>query len=338
MTSAFDAYWAALAAGDPAAAVTVAAAERDRGVPLATVLDELVAAGQARVGRLWLADEWSVAQEHRATSVGEEVVAALVAGIAPPDPPRGTVVVTCADGEWHSLPSRIVAAALRDAGYAVTYLGASVPARHLTRLLHDVGPDCVALSSSLPLRLFHAREVIETARDAGVPVLVGGRGFGPQGRWGLALGADAWAPDAHSARALLTEGRLPAYTSPAPPLAPADDAVDRVRAVRGAAVDASLRALTARAADVAAYDERQRDRTEEDLYYILDFLAAALFVDDPDLFTDFVGWLDELLRARGVPTATFALGLDLLADSLREQVPDRPRLHAVLAAGRSVLD
>ena len=99
--------------------------------------------------------------------------------------------------------------------------------------------------------------------------------------------------------------------------------------------------------DVEAYDDRQLRRTHEDFGYIADFLAAALFVDDADVFTEFVGWLDALLVARGVPTATLDAGLALvdtvLADTvLADTVPgdhagDLPRARRFLATGRAAL-
>lgn len=331
----FDKYWAAVSTGDASGAAEVALQLRDAGTALSVVLDKLVSAGQNEVGRLWAAGEWDVAHEHRATSVSEEVVAALSASITAPSNGR-SVIVTCADGEWHSLPSRILAATLRSAGWQVTYLGASVPARHLTQLVHDVGPDVVAISCALPTRLRHARHMIEVARGASVPVIVGGRGFGPGGRWGLDLGASAWAADAGSALDALAG--LPTFVDPAPVLAPVDDAEDAVRAARDLVVQRCMAELgAAMPPDVAAYDDDQLARTEEDLGHILDFLAAALFVDDVDLYTLFVEWLRDLLAARHVPPATLGAGLDLLERLLREAIGDRERVRRFLAAGRAVV-
>lgn len=41
---------------------------------------------------------------------------------------------------------------------------------------------------------------------------------------------------------------------------------------------------------MAAYTEQQRERTAEDIAHIVDFLAASLYADDPELFTGFVTW------------------------------------------------
>lgn len=327
----FDAYWSALAEGDTTAAVAVVTAAHEAGAPLLDVLD-VVCAAQAEVGRRWAANEWNVAQEHRATSISEDAVAALTTRTHKPAT-RGELVVTCADGEFHSLPSRVLSAALRDDGWRVTYLGASVPTRHLSALLHDVGPDATLLSCALPLRLFRAREVIEASRSAGVPVLVGGRGFGADGRWGLGLGATGWAADARTALERLRGGNLPAFADPAAPLVRPDDAFDRLAEARTEIAATAMRRMSGRLADVAAYDQRQRARTAEDVDFILDYLAAALVVDDTALFTDFVGWLTPMLGARGVPAATVVAGLHVVGEAIAAVAGELPRAAAILAAG-----
>jgi methanogenic corrinoid protein MtbC1 len=336
--AAFPQYWAALQSGDRSAAMQVATGLLRSGVPLVELLDLLVARAQGEVGRRWAADEWSVAQEHRATSIGEDVVAAL-AGDASGDgtvPSAGRrVLLSCVDGEWHTLPGRILTAALRAEGHEVTYLGASVPARHLTSMLHDDGPDVVALSCALPTALPAARRTIELARSAGIPVVVGGRGLGPQGRWGLALGASNWAADARTAATAL---QVPAFVDPAPALVFPDDAYRVVQRRRDAVVQTCMSRLEQlQRQDVDAYDERQLRRTHEDFGHITDFLAAALFVDDADIFTEFVGWLDALLVARGVPTATLDAGLALVETVLADHAGDLPRARKFLAAGRAAL-
>jgi methanogenic corrinoid protein MtbC1 len=335
VASVFDEYFAALTSGDAGAAIALALDELDRGVPLIDLLEQLVAGGQAEVGRRWARNDWNVAQEHRATSVSEEVVAALGARATPSGTGR-RVLVACADGEWHALPSRVLTAALRGAGCQVTYLGASVPTQHFAQLLHELGPDVTALSCALPTRLFDAREMIEISRGAGIPVIVGGRGFGPGGTWGLRLGAHDWAPDARGALDVLASDALPAFTDAAPPLIVADGAIDAVRRRRRAIRDESMARMTRALPDVARYDERQLRRTEEDVDFILDFLCAALLVDDVGLFTEFVGWLVEILVPRGVPAATVADGLAVVADVIGAEAGPYARALEFLAAGTAV--
>ncbi|WP_019873281.1 cobalamin-dependent protein [Sporichthya polymorpha] len=306
-----DRYWDALSRGDRTAAVAAALGELERGVPAIRIFDELVRPAQLEVGRQWATNSWGVAREHVATSISEDVVAALGARTAA-GPARGRIVVTCVEGEWHALPARILSESLRLSGWDVSYLGASVPTPHLVSYLHDLGPDLVALSCSVSTSLQRARRMIEAARGAGVPVLAGGRGFGPDGRWALALGANGWAPDPTAALELIESDAWPSFTDQAPPLEHPDDAHVRLRAAHGDLVDATMAELARVFPPMAAYDSEQRARTVEDIGYILDFLTTALFLDDVELFTDFVGWLAEILTARGVPAAAVRLGLDAL--------------------------
>ncbi|EXU61786.1 cobalamin-binding protein [Streptomyces sp. PRh5] len=95
----------------------------------------------------------------------------------------------------------------------------------------------------------------------------------------------------------------------------------------------TLQRLEQRFPAIGDYTDEQRERTAEDLAHIVDFLAAALYVDDADLFTGFLLWTADVLTARGVPTHSILLALELLA----EQLLDFPRARDQLDAGRTAL-
>ncbi|WP_345342911.1 cobalamin B12-binding domain-containing protein, partial [Actinomycetospora succinea] len=190
-----EAYLERLAAADEPGAVAVALEAIDAGVDPETVLLDVVAGAQREVGDRWAAGEWTVVQEHVATHISERVVAAVAVHSPAPAPTGvGTVAVACLDGEWHGLPARLLAEVLARHGWAVEFLGASVPAAQLATHVHRVGPDVVAISSSLPSRLPAARRMVEACAATGTPVLAGGPAFGADGRWARAVGADGWAP------------------------------------------------------------------------------------------------------------------------------------------------
>ncbi|MFC7549902.1 B12-binding domain-containing protein [Plantactinospora sp. GCM10030261] len=301
------------------------------GVPAEAVLLELIAPAQAQVGQWWQRNEWSVAQEHAATHISERVVAA-VSSYASPRPNRGRVVVACMDGEWHALPVRLVAEVLRLRGWNVTFLGASVPAAHLVSYLHRYDAHAVALGCALPMRLPQAHAMIEACRRADVPILVGGRGFGADGRWAARLGV-AWAPDATSAAAALTGEALFDEASEVELPHLADDEYAGLVRRRGELIDSALADLTDHVPATREYSGPQLDRTVEDLGHIVDFLAAAVYVDDQTLFGEFVDWLGEVLTSRGVPREPVARTLAHLADELR----DFPRARGFLGAGQAAL-
>lgn len=324
---AFGDFLACLEEADEYGAIEVVTGLLDAGVPAERVLLDLVAPAQSEVGERWARNEWSVAQEHAATHISERAVAA-VAGHAAPRPTRGRIVVACMDGEWHALPPRLVAEVLRLRGWQVTFLGASVPAAHLVSYLHRHDAHAVALACALPMRLPQAHRMVEACRRSDVPVVVGGRGFGVDGRWARRLGV-AWAPDAPGAADLVADERALRRVPPADLSHLADDEYASLVKRRGELIDSAVADLRARVPSVGEYTPAQWDATTGDLGYIVDFLAAAVYVDDGELFTDFVTWLVAILTSRGVPAGSVAATLGHYRRVLR----DFPRAGRFLALG-----
>ncbi|WEH38459.1 cobalamin-dependent protein [Streptomyces sp. NBC_01218] len=327
--------WDAVLEGDEYTATALVRDALDDGVDAESVLLDVIAPVQGRVGEEWAADRITVAQEHAATAINDRVVGVLSHGPGvPPTGAAGRVTVACVDGEWHALPARILAEVLTLRGWRVDYLGAQVPAAHLIAHLHRTGADAVALSASLATRLPAAHATITACQATGTPVLVGGAAFGTDGRYARLLGADAWAPDARAAARLLAAN---SGTRSRRVLQPIDDLPhladqEYTLVVRSKArlVKAVLAGLDERFPGARAYTEAQRERTAEDIAHIVDFLAASLYTDDAGLFTRFLTWTTGILTARGVPAHSLVPALDILGEELRDF--PRAALHLRLAA------
>ncbi|GHB37115.1 cobalamin-binding protein [Streptomyces xanthochromogenes] len=328
------ALWDAVFAGDEYTATDLVQRALDDGADPESVLLDVIAPVQFKVGEEWAANRMTVAQEHAATAINDRAVAALslhaasrtVAG-------RGRITVACVDGEWHALPARLLAEVLRLRGWRVDYLGAQVPVPHLIAHLHRTGPELVALSSSIATRLPTAHATITACQAVGVPVVVGGAAFGPGGRYAELLGADAWAPDARSAADRIQRDPL---KRPVPGHQPIDDLphlddqeYTMVTRTRTSLVRAVMRGLDQGFPAMLRYSDLQRERTAEDVAHIVDFLATALYLDDADLFTDFIAWTAGILTARGVPAHSLPPALRLLAGELK----DFPRATRLLRLG-----
>lgn len=339
-TSIQEGLWDAALAGDENAAVATAFAAVDAGMTLEEVLLDVIAPVQFRIGTHWAANRISVAQEHCATAINDRVIAALArhpscngsAGDA------GRVTVACVDGEWHALPARLLAEVLRLRGWKVDFLGAQVPTAHLIAHLHRHGPDAVALSCMIPSRLPVAHAAITACQAAGVSVLAGGAAFGPDGRYARQLGADAWAPDARGAATLLSS-ELPrtrpfGHLSPGDGLAHlADQEYTMVASMAPRLVADTVGELEQRLPDMRGYSTAQRQHTLEDIAHMVDFLAAALYTDDDDLFAGFITWTAEVLSARGVPWSAIPPALEAMCVALR----DFPRATRILRSALAAL-
>ncbi|MFI9012310.1 B12-binding domain-containing protein [Actinosynnema sp. NPDC053489] len=329
--------WDAVVDGDEDRASEIALAALAGGLDPEVLLLDVVGAVQRRVGAEWAANRLTVAQEHAATAINERVVAAVAANAGRPSPHRGRIAVACVDGEWHSLPARLLAEVLKLRGFRVDYLGAQVPAPHLITHLHRTGPDAVALSGSLATRLPTAHATITACQATGVPVLVGGAAFGPDGRYARLLGADVWAPDARAAADRLSTSPLPRPRGGYQPIDDlphlGDQEYTMVSRTSGQLVKALYAGLERLVPAMADYTDLQRQHTAEDLAHIVDFLAVALYTDDDALFTGFLTWTADILDARGVPARHLSPALALLAAELH----DFPRANRVLDAARREL-
>ncbi|MEW1638919.1 cobalamin-dependent protein [Streptomyces sp. NPDC093801] len=330
--------WESVMAFDEAATIGTVVRALDGGTGAEELLLDVIAAVQGRVGREWAANRITVAQEHAATAINDRAVTAIALHpSAHTEPTRGRVVVACVDGEWHALPARLLAEVLRIRGWHVDYLGAQVTAPHLVAHLHRTGPDAVALSGSLATRLPAAHATITACQAVGTPVIVGGAAFGPGGRYARLLGADGWAPDARAAADELARGPLPRVR-------PGHQAIDDlphlkdqeytlVARSRPRLVGSVFGQLADAYPAMRTYTEVQRERTAEDLSHIVEFLAAALYTGDEDLFCGFLVWTAGVLDARGVPAASLLPALELLERELQ----DFPRATATLRAGAARL-
>ncbi|MET7827080.1 cobalamin-dependent protein [Streptomyces sp. NPDC005386] len=329
--------WKAVSAGDEQAATRAVFGAIEDGMGADGVLIDLIAAVQRKVGLEWAANRLTVAQEHAATAINERAIAALshqYAGHTATE--RGRIAVACVDGEWHGLPARLLSEVLKLRGWQVDYLGAQVPPAHLITHIHQTGPALVALSSSIPTRLPTAHATITAIQATGTPVLVGGAAFGPHGQYARLLGADAWAPDARGAADRLEQGQLPLPAAAHQPIDDlphlADQEYTMVARTRTRLVRTVMGTLQDRFPAMRDYSDDQRERTGEDIAHIVDFLATALYLGDPELFTDFIVWTAGILTARNVPAHSLIPALAILGKELKDFPRATTTLHQ--AAGR----
>ncbi len=139
------------------------------------VFDLLLAPAQRWVGAQWETGVWNVAQEHLATTITQRAVDNLQSDDAHTN--GGPVLVTCAEGEWHTLGLSMVSVGLQSQGYKTVSLSGPLPAGQLLPFLHELAPRCVTVSCQMPGNLPGARRMVATALEAGTPAIVGGSGL-----------------------------------------------------------------------------------------------------------------------------------------------------------------
>ena len=70
------------------------------------------------------------------------------------------------------------------------------------------------------------------------------------------------------------------------------------------------------------YGEQGRIKCVQDARYHLDYLAQAIEVGSPTLFTAYIGWAKVMLAGRGIPPEDLALHLECMREVLAEALPN----------------
>lgn len=316
MEETFDRYFEAVSTPDAVVAAQVLDEALTRGVPPEALITDVLARAQRVTGEKWMNGDWTVADEHSATSVTKQALTL----IAPPRLRAGAdvhVSVACPEGEWHSLPARMAGELLRAEDLDVSILGANIQVDQLREHLASTVPDVLALSATVPGSLIAAADSIAAARAEGVPVVVGGGAWGSGQHRARSLGAHLRLDDIRELR-----GRLEEIQAMEPPPLPE--------------IPAEARWLSTVPRDIVALaHDRQhlegdgspapggRRRTEgpKELRWIAQHTAAAIACGDPSVVTGVLDWLVALHRGRGLPPAPVLDGARHLADAIEGQAP-----------------
>lgn len=279
--------------GDVGGLYRIASGLMEDGVPFDDLLFDYLMATERSVGRRWAQGDYLIAEEHAVTAAIETVIALLVGLFdQPKDAPL--IVIATAEGDLHSLPARAVAAHLVFLGYRTNFLGASVPGADLRDFLESEQPAALVLSAAMTTHLVGAREVIAAAHEVGVPVVAGGKAFGPNGAWATAVGADAYVGSLREVADVVekwVEEGSPELESgrPVPP------GLGGLVASRSAVL-----------AEVESAIGEEGARVLGDAGLLLSSIEGALLTGDDAVIADMLAWQAEMSRAHGFDASAVA--------------------------------
>lgn len=326
-------YLDALGTENRPAALGVVRGLRAEGYDVLDIMTHLLSPAQATVGRLWVEDVWSVAQEHAATAISEAVMATLALeldlGETADGAERPLALVSCVEQEWHALPAMMVAEYLRSGGFEVSYLGANASSQHLVRHIHEVGPVAVLLSCSLSAFLPLVRRQIEAVSETGTPVVVGGSAFDSGGHRARALGATGHS--ASGTRIADVVRALPRAVPHAEPLTHHGAAEAYVvfgdREALADEVERNLlRMLAASPEPTPTGDDPWLRVLDDQMPHLVGSVAGALVCDDPSIIEESLAWVETVLRNRSAP---HEVG-ETLRLALRQTLHDMPVATSML--------
>lgn len=274
--------------GDTSAVYHIATEALGEGMPFENLLFDVIAPVQRSLGERWVSGDYLISEEHVATNSIDTVVSLLGGSFEQPEDAQ-RVVISCVEGEEHSLPGRMLAAHLLSEGFRTVHLGASMPATDLQRFLADDPPNALILTCMMTTHLTGARKSIAAGHAAGVPVVIGGPAFGENGERASRLGADAWVPRLRDVAPLLREWHPDPANAAAAAVAPAAD-LEPLLAAKTAIVAGAATMLGGGPDNSAAH--------QPSVELAFDALAAALTADENDPLYEFAGWMKDFDEAR----------------------------------------
>ena len=158
---------------------------------------------QLEIGRLWQANQLTVAQEHYITNLTRRIMDSLHPFIQPSEQLNRTLVAACVPGELHELGIRMVSDFFELNGWKTYLTGANTPISDILKTVKDQKADLLAISVTIPWYVVEAEKLIAEIRKAKpvkeIKIIVGGRAFKLDPKLWKRIGADGFAPDAQAA-------------------------------------------------------------------------------------------------------------------------------------------
>lgn len=162
--------------GDREAAFSLMVDITKTGMSREDFYDTILLPALGEIGARWEADRMTITEEHIATEILRQYVAASAPRGKRPADPRGTVMIGCVPSEYHDIPAMIAAHLVEQAGWRVLYFGQSVPADDLVRTVGKIRPDALCLTIKLIARIDEAAALLVDLRDRspGTKIILGG--------------------------------------------------------------------------------------------------------------------------------------------------------------------
>ena len=158
---------------------------------------------QKEVGRLWHANQISVAQEHYVSSVTQLVMSQLYSHFLSSGGEKGNIVTTAVGTELHEIGIRMVADLLEIDGFDTIHLGANTPPASIVETLKKNRTILLGVSVTLPIHLKKLAQLVDMIRSEpeldNIKILVGGYAFNQNPELKEKFDVDAYSVNAHNA-------------------------------------------------------------------------------------------------------------------------------------------
>ena len=142
---------------------------------------DMIQQSMHEVGRLWQMNTITVAQEHMATAISQNILARAFGKADFQDANNLSAVFACVQGNHHALGLRMLSDTFEVAGWDTDFLGADTPNTTLLEYIGTQTPEVLGLSISMPNQFLNLRSLLDEIRvemGAQTPnIIIGGLVF-----------------------------------------------------------------------------------------------------------------------------------------------------------------
>lgn len=135
-------------------------------VPVETIYFDLFQKIMYRIGTMWEKNQISIADEHQATQIIDELISTSLNGRMKPEGNGKRCVISCVDKEYHLLGAKMVSYIFELNGWDTIFLGASTPPKTLVNFIIEKDPHVVGLSNNFHLNFLRLLETVDLIKQA----------------------------------------------------------------------------------------------------------------------------------------------------------------------------
>jgi len=178
----FNNYFNSLIKGDKQECAAIFDELLHNNVPVETIYTQLFQRSLYQVGEYWEMNKISVATEHMATAITENLMIRLQPQLFATERTGKKAVIACVANEYHQVGAKMVADIFEMNGWDGYFIGANTPVSELIRFMESKKPDLIGLSLSIYYNLPELKKTVANIREhfPDLPIMVGGQAF----RWG----------------------------------------------------------------------------------------------------------------------------------------------------------
>jgi MerR family transcriptional regulator, light-induced transcriptional regulator len=178
----YDAYFKHLISGNKAACLSIVELLNNQDVEVESIYTHLFQRALYQVGDYWERNIISVATEHMATAITENMMIRLQPRLFTTDRTGKKAVVACIANEYHQVGAKMIADIFEMYGWDGYFIGANTPFNELIRFIEENKPDVIGLSLSIYFNIPELASTLSAIRSKfpETTIITGGQAF----RWG----------------------------------------------------------------------------------------------------------------------------------------------------------